>query len=406
MEFYFAIYVKNVIAMAPKKIEKILIKYLINHASYSELDKLEIWINDPINEKEFINYVKTNYVIEYNLKKTDKNKTIAIIDNLIKEEKRILKIRRIQKFTKYAAVFVGLIIVVYAFKNDLFDTSNNDKAAPPIIVNANTIEPGTDKATLTLGDGTQIVLEKGESIQTKNANSNGEEIIYEASQSNTKSVAYNYLTIPRGGQFFIKLSDGTQVWLNSESQLKYPVSFVDDKERVVELVYGEAYFDVSPSTNHNGSKFKVLNQAQEILVIGTKFNVKAYKDESHIYTTLVEGKVLVNYGNRKQNLLPNEQSNFNLNTKDIVITEVDVYNEISWKDGVFSFERKTLKEMMKVLSRWYDIEIVIKNKSIENQEFVGILRKNKKLEEILTNIKNFGIIKNFEIMDNKKIVIE
>jgi transmembrane sensor len=391
--------------MASKRIEKLLIKYLINQASYSELDELEIWIKDPINENEFINYVKTNYAIEYNLKKPDKNKTINIIDNLIEEEKRILKIRRIQKFTKYAAVFIGILISIYTFKNELFNTSSNDKDAP-IIVNANIIEPGTDKATLTLEDGSQIVLEKGEPLKTKNANSNGEEIIYKANQSNTKARVYNYLTIPRGGQFFIKLSDGTQVWLNSESQLKYPVSFVDGKERVVELVYGEAYFDVSPSAIHKGSKFKVLNQAQEIEVIGTEFNVKAYKDESHIYTTLVEGKVLVNYGNRKQNLLPNEQSNFNPNTKDLVITEVDVYNEISWKDGVFSFERKTLKEMTKVLSRWYDVEIVIKNKSIENEEFVGILRKNKKLEEILTNIKNFGIIKNFQVMDNKKIVIE
>ena len=196
------------------------------------------------------------------------------------------------------------------------------------------------------------------------------------------------------------------MWLNSESQLKYPVNFIDGETRKVELVYGEAYFDVSPSQENNETEFMVFNDKQEIHVLGTEFNLKAYKDETNIYTTLVEGSVNLSYEDIHQKLVPNQQSNFNKENNDFSVNTVDVYNEISWKDGVFSFERKTLKEMMKVLSRWYDVEIVIKNKSIENEEFVGILRKNKKLEDILNNVKNFGFIKNFEIMENKKVVLE
>ncbi len=173
----------------------------------------------------------------------------------------------------------------------------------------------------------------------------------------------------------------------------------------MELVYGEAYFAVSPSSAHKGAKFMVFNDSQEIEVIGTEFNVKAYKDESNVYTTLVEGKVAISIDDRKQHLVPGQQLYLDKTSKTLLIKAVDVYNETAWKDGVFSFENKTLKEMMEVLSRWYDVEVIIENKSIENEEFVGVLRKNQNLKEILTNIKNFGIIKNFEIHD-KKVVLQ
>ncbi|GAA4809769.1 FecR family protein [Litoribaculum gwangyangense] len=384
--------------MASKQIEKIIAKYLIDQASFEELDDLELWATKPENEQEFINYVKVNYTIDYNLKKTDTFKTKRLITNLIQEEKRRLKQRRILNYTKYAAVLVGILVSVYLFNQNKL---NNSIENTPIIVN--TIQTGTDKATLTLEDGSQVALEKGDLYETQNVKSNGEELVYEAGSS--KEIVYNYLTIPRGGQFFVKLSDGTKVWLNSESQLKYPVAFIDGVDREVELVYGEAYFDVSPSKKHKGAKFKVFNQSQEIEVLGTQFNLKAYKDESNIYTTLVEGKVAVNFENRIQKLLPYEQSNVNLKTNDLVITEVDVYNEISWKDGVFSFERKPLKEIMKVLSRWYDMDVVFENKSLEEVKFFGVLDKQQNIEEILKTIKKFKIIESYEIK-NKVIILK
>jgi transmembrane sensor len=272
-----------------------------------------------------------------------------------------------------------------------------------VIVNT-TIESGTDKATLTLGDGTQVSLEKGTSFQTQNANSNGEEIVYEAGERKTTEVAYNYLTIPRGGQFFVKLSDGTQVWLNSESQLKYPVNFIEGETRKVELVYGEAYFDVSPSTEHRGVKFKVFNQSQEIEVLGTEFNIKAYRDEPNIYTTLVEGKVRVNSAVSNQILKPNQQTNLNLEANSMTITEVNVYNEISWKDGVFIFRKKPLGDIMKVLSRWYDVDVHFANPELKDLGFNGVLGKDQNIEDILETIKNFGVIEDYDIENNKIIL--
>ena len=205
--------------------------------------------------------------------------------------------------------------------------------------------------------------------------------------------------------FFVQLSDGTKVWLNSDSQLKYPINFISGETRQVELVYGEAYFDVSPRIEHKGADFKVYQNKQEIQVLGTEFNIKAYKDETNIYTTLVEGKVAVSFEEYTQDLVPNQQSIVNLNNSKLIVATVNIYNEISWKEGIFSFEEKSLKEIMKVLSRWYDMDVVFKNKMIEDEEFIGVLGKDQNIEDILSSIKNFGIIKDFKIK-YKEVILE
>lgn len=334
----------------------------------------------------------------------DKEKAWNAIEKKYKQrkEKPVFKLFK-KSWYKFAAaaILVGVLATTYFFQDSIFNTSIETK---PTIVNTNTLEPGTDKATLTLANGEQIPLEKGASYQTSNANSNGEQIVYR-SDAQSKELAYNYLTIPRGGQFHIVLSDGTEVWLNSDSQLKYPVNFIEGKTRTVELVYGEAYFDVSPSTLHKGSNFKVFNQSQEIEVLGTEFNIKAYKDETNVYTTLVEGSVAVAFDGGKENLIPSQQSNLDILNSTVVVAKVDVYNEILWKDGVFTFEAMTLKDITKVLSRWYDTDFVFEDIAIEQNKFNGSLNRKLKINEILDIIKNFGKIKDYEI-NEKTIVIK
>ncbi len=381
--------------------------YSAKKITQKEFNTLRKWLNQSEENKQqfsdYLQFYKRIRRIGF-LETIDKNKAWSSVVSqlelpLINPVEKARKTRK--SYYRYAAVASVLIILGLTI---FLNKENNTQFTEPVIVNT-IIEPGTDKATLTLEDGSQIALEKGASFQTQNANSNGEEIIYESEESKTTEVAYNYLAIPRGGQFFIKLSDGTQVWLNSESQLKYPVNFVRGKTRQVELVYGEAYFDVSPSTEHNGSKFEVFNNAQLVEVVGTEFNIKAYKDETNVYTTLVEGKVNVNIENRKQSLKPSQQLNLDLSVNLSTIKTVDVYNEVSWKDGVFSFEEKTLRDMMKVLSRWYDVDIIFKNKEIENEIFDGVLRKNQNLDQILEGIKNFKIVKKYEIKE-KEVILE
>lgn len=377
-----------------KKSELLIIKFLTKEANIDELRQLELWISNPKNEILFHEYIKAHAyanmaISTYDVKKAKKN----IIRSIQKEKH---KKNSILKYAVAAAVFIGILASSYLFRENLF---NSPLENVPVIVN--TIEAGTDKATLTLNDGSQVALEKGGAFKTKNAKSNGEQIVYGTTKNKKSSkIDYNYLTIPRGGQFFVKLSDGTQVWLNSETQLKYPVSFIDGELRQVELMYGEAYFEVSPSTKHNGSKFKILTDVQEIEVLGTEFNIKAYQDENTIYTTLVEGKVSVKNHIKTKLLKPSQQSIIDVSSNTIDIKEVDIRNEISWIHGEFIFYNKPLKDIMKVLSRWYDVTIIFKNKSFENTEFNGELGRDQKIEDILELIKQTKIINAYEIHEN------
>lgn len=382
------------------EIKQLLLKFLQDDCSQGEVDKVVAYFQAAKKTKDFP-IVEDVIEMFQEISIVDETSSNQVIKNILSDSKpeKTYKLP-IWKYAAAAAV-VGILATGYLFKENL---SNSPQENIPIIVNT-TIPSGTDKATLTLEDGSVVELQKGANFKTANADSNGEEIVYASNKSNSKEIVYNYLTIPRGGQFSIKLSDGTQVWLNSESQLKYPIAFEEGKTRKVELIYGEAYFDVSPSTEHKGADFKVYNSNQEVHVLGTEFNIKAYKDETNIYTTLVEGKVDVTIENRKQSIIPNQQLILDVNTNISIINTVDVYNEISWKEGIFSFENKPLKDIMKVLSRWYNVDVVFKNKTIEDEEFIGIIEKDKNLEEILTSIKNFEIITDYEIK-NKIIILE
>ena len=377
-----------------KKIEKIVIKYFAKSASVDELEILSKWLDNQTHINLFKDLVRTNCLIEYSMIDFDTDNEKQIIKaRIYQKQSKKSKIRYINYY-KYAAAVILIVGLGYMFTNNLSNKSSNDT---PTIVNT-IIEPGTDKAILTLEDGTELTLEKGKNFKTQNANSNGEAIVYESTKIKSEEIQYNYLTIPRGGQYRIVLSDKTEVWLNSDTKLKYPVTFIKGKPRVVELVYGEAYFNVSPSSDNEGAEFQVNNQSQVIEVLGTEFNLKAYNNDDNVFTTLVEGKIAIKFNNsEKVDLLPDEQIEWNPNTNTLSVKkDVNVYNEISWKYGVFNFNGKPLKEIMKTISRWYDVQIIFLDKKIEETEFVGVIRKNRNLEDILINIKNFGVIKDYE----------
>ncbi|WP_291870449.1 FecR family protein [Maribacter sp.] len=367
------------------KIAKLIASELNKSINEEDQQSLDNWLDESIENKRIYDEIKRDTWYQSNLRSNQEYGTEEgwnEVNSRIKSTSKVIKLT--PSIWKYAAAAVIVFGLGYFFRNNIF---NIPIETTPTIVNTNSIVPGIDKATLTLGDGSQITLEKGEFFKTQNANSNGEKIVYQSGKSNSKKIVYNYLTIPRGGQFFIKLSDGTQVWLNSESQLKYPESFIEGKTRQIELVYGEAYFDVSSSVDNQGSKFRVINNAQNVEVLGTEFNIKAYKDEANIYTTLVEGKVIVNALNKSKSLIPNEELNFNKSNNSLIVSSgVDVYKAISWKEGIFSFRDKPLQDIMKVLSRWYDIEVVFKSEDIKRQTFHGSLDKKLSIEEIISII--------------------
>lgn len=291
-----------------------------------------------------------------------------------------------------AAVVLAIGLTWYMAYN------NGNSATVPTTTIVNTIPAGTDQAKLTLEDGTEVVLEQGTQFNRNHVHSTNKGLYYDVQNPDTlQQVVFNYLSIPRGGQFSLTLADGTQIWLNSETKIKYPVLFKAGQTRNVELLYGEAYFDVSPSTAHQGASFKVRAKGQEIEVLGTEFNIKAYQDEQHIYSTLVEGKIAVSTSTQNDILQPGEQAVLFNNA--ITVKTVDVFNETAWRKGVFSFKDMPLKNIMTVLSRWYNVNVVFDNKQLENETFTGVLGREQSLQEILSIISDINKIE-YEINTN------
>lgn len=386
------------------KLDKLIAKYLTRESSKKELEGLDKLLNQDLdNQKVLEDFIKVNVAADIALQKFDSRKTKQALLKAIADHKREVRTAKVIKLVKYAAaaMFAGVLITALFFKSSLL---NKTTVAPTVVVNK--IEAGSTKATLSLEDGSLVVLENGKEINLGTATSNGEELTYVSSEGKKDKLIYNSLTIPRGGEFALQLADGTKVWLNSESKLKYPVHFIEGEPRSVELVYGEAYFDVSSSEDNNGDGFNVITNQQNIAVLGTEFNIKAYKDESFIYSTLVEGHIVLENGTYKADMSPGQQAVIVSGiAKPIEVHNVNVGNEISWRNGVFNFRNKSLREIMKVLSRWYDVDVVFENKELENINFKGVLGKNQDIETILETIKNTSNINAYEIK-NKKVYIK
>ncbi|RPG82688.1 MAG: FecR family protein [Crocinitomicaceae bacterium TMED209] len=383
------------------KIQKLIVKYLSKEANIYEIEELDRWLIKKGNIAIFNNYVQTDYYTSIFLTKYNLQTAKSRIQMRIR---LIEKRNKLERFKKLAfAASVSLLIGISLFNQFNFDQTKmiND----PIVI-------GTDKAVLTLENGDQVILEKGKKFQNNNINSNGIELSYSTKNRSSinfvdEKIASNFLTVPRGGQFSLNLEDGTKVLLNSDSKIKYPVKFIKGKKRQVELLYGEAFFEVSSSKNNNGSEFIVSTKSQKINVLGTKFNIKAYNEDNVITTTLVEGKVKVENGKNQILLLPNQQSKVDSKSTNIIVSDIDVFQQISWISGLFSFNDTSLENIMNTLSRWYDLEFVFKSANKKNLIFSGILERTKSIEDILFIIEKTSSSNeiNFKIVD-KVIIVE
>ena len=383
------------------KIQIIIVKYLSKEANIDEIEELDKWLIKKENITIFNSYVQTDYFTSIFMTKYDLQIAKSKIHKRIRLIERRNKLERYKKIAFAASII--LIVGISLFNQFYFNET--------IIIN-DPISIGSDKAVLTLENGDQVILEKGKKFQNKTLNSNGKELSYSIknrSSSNfvEEKIASNFLTVPRGGQFSLNLEDGTKVLLNSDSKIKYPVKFIKGKNRQVELLYGEAFFDVSSSQNNNGSEFIVSTKTQKINVLGTKFNIKAYSEDDIITTTLVEGKVKVGNGKNQILLSPNQQSKVNSNSPVINVSDVDVSQQISWINGLFSFNDTSLEDIMHTLSRWYDLEFIFKSANQKDFIFSGILERTKSIDDILLIIEKTSSSNeiNFEI-NNKIIIIE
>lgn len=251
------------------------------------------------------------------------------------------------------------------------------------------MQPGTSKAILMMADGKEVVLEQGQNLnillnERVRVATSSQGIVYEEHGKGMVTEEYNKLTTPVGGEYSLVLSDGTKVFLNADSELKYPVEFSDGK-RIVDLK-GEAYFEVHKDSLR---PFIVRMNGAKVTVLGTSFNVNTYGDDGQIYTTLVNGSVRVSSMKNKQEeiLKPGMQSVMNVQSGLLTVRKVDVEPYVAWREGRFVFRAMTLDLIMRQLQRWYDFEVFYQNSELKDYEFRGVIKRDMDLDKVLSVIK-------------------
>ncbi|SIR40361.1 FecR family protein [Maribacter ulvicola] len=391
-----------------KRITYLLITYFSKSASREEIVELTELLKDEDNSFIFKSLVRTNYVIDRHMLDFDTEaEKKKILEKIHFNEQSSKRVKRLNFFKYAAVVFIlfGLGFFSYNYNTSFVETKQQKVN---VVVDANKshdVLPGSNKAVLTLENGDQLVLGKEKKVALKGVKQEGEKLVYDQLSSKS-TIAYNYLTIPKGGQFFVQLSDGSKVWLNSDSKLKYPVKFTKDRPREVELIYGEGYFEVAENSEDFGAHFLVKTKTQTVDVLGTQFNIKAYKEDKNIVTTLVEGKIAIESGGVRKNLRPLDQSTVTADKSGSLTVEKlkYVFDEIAWKQGYFSFKQKSMEDIMVVLSRWYNVEFTFKDVTKRNKTFTGVLDRENTISQILINIKKTNEI-NFKI-NEKNVIIE
>lgn len=306
-----------------------------------------------------------------------------------------------------AAVIMAVWLFIWGVQSDGKDMPTSDMAA--------VIQPGGDKATLTLADGRTVTLDDleggriAEEMGIRISKTDDGQILYESvAEHGGDERAYNHIQTPRGGEYRLVLPDGTKVWLNASSSLSYPIRF-SDTSRVVQLV-GEAYFEVVPRLTANGQNkqlpFVVQTPQQQVEVLGTQFNVNAYPDDGHEKTTLLEGMVRVSAitdAATAQTLEPGDEASVPSNGSGITIAQVDPKIAAAWKEGYFAFENAHITDVMRTLARWYDIEVIYES-DLGDAYFGGTISKFEQFDKLLETIELTGSVR-FQISGRRVTVM-
>lgn len=268
------------------------------------------------------------------------------------------------------------------------------------------VEPASQGAVLTLGDGTRVVLDSmGNGLVANQGNTQlllqDGSLIYTVGKEE-QSAIYNTLQTPKGRQFNARLPDGSNVWLNAASSIRYPVAFTENERRVV--ITGEVYFEIAEDKNK--PFFVNVRDVAEVKVTGTHFNVNAYEDEAGIATTLLSGAVSMRSVNAEQQpvlLQPAQQAKLDLASNSLQrIDHIDTSQVMSWKNGMFDFNEASLHQIMRQLSRWYNLTVEYQE-GVPDMKFGGMMGRSLKLAEVLELLKGARV--NFIMKENRKLIV-
>ena len=295
--------------------------------------------------------------------------------------------------------WVAAAIALLVLAGSIYRLTEQHKRTPPVVAHSGTIAPGKQGAVLMLADGSTVLLDSMKngvvaSQAGTNVVLNNGQVVYDAKATSAAATAYNTISTPRGRQFSVVLPDGTRVWLNAASSLRYPVAFSGNTREV--RITGEAYFEVAADA---ARPFSVhFNEKGVVEVLGTAFNSNAYTDEPTIKTTLLQGSIRVN---KQQVLQPGEQANIDNNGSITVDNNAETENAIAWKKGLFIMSSTDLPALFRQISRWYDIEVDMKGE-LPKRSFGGTIDRDVNLSDIIEALNIYGV--NCKLENGKLIV--
>ena len=371
---------KNIFQLA-----RIIAASLKGNANDEEQRTLREWLSVSTRNKKIYDEFKDGKRLEQKIVESQQINWKNDYQHFITKRQRTRKHRRMKTIIRYAAILTLPIVAA-----GIFLLQKNDRQT--IVSISEVIKPGEHKAVLITGGGERITLSDStlSPIQEQNGmivnvtNNKVSYILPEDSLCTQGSPIFNTLQIPRGGEYFLTLADGTEVWLNAETEIRYPVQFTGDK-RVVYLD-GEAYFTVAPDKN---KPFTVVSTHASVSVLGTQFNFRAYPDERDVQTTLVSGSVIMQSEKYKQQikLVPGEQGVLEKNSAKLMKQEVNTYLYTAWKDGRFAFRDARLEDLFNILARWYDLSVFYQSPEAKDIRFTGDLNKTDDFKSILKIIE-------------------
>ncbi|MDQ6763266.1 MAG: FecR domain-containing protein [Bacteroidota bacterium] len=371
--------------------------------SESEHDELDSWVESSDDNMLLFEELTDEKNIEANLAWMDKVKTEKSLKK-IKEKIEFNPVRNKKASNRWIyGIAASIILLVAAFA--IFRLTLNQKSAAPEVVKTPQpdIQPGGNKATLTLSNGKVVDLNNAKNGLLNSDNGtvinksiDGEINYINNTQANNNSGNYNILSTPKGGQYKVQLADGSNVWLNAASSLRYPTAFTAT-ERIVELT-GEGYFEVAK--NKDKPFIVKLTNESEVKVLGTHFNVMSYEDEKAKEVTLLEGRVEIKRITNTLILKPGQQGQ--VASGEIKLsTDVDTAQVTGWKNGQFIFHDADIQTIMNQVNRWYDVDI--KYEAKVNQQFNAVISRNEPVSRLLYLLEQTGQI-HFKI-ENKIIYV-
>lgn len=372
---------------------KLYEKYLAGHCSSEELDQLQGY-RDKFQLEE-ITWDEEAMGNKANVKA----RLYAHLQKEMQTDKEDQPVywQSMRKWFGYAAAAIILVI------GGLYWSSVENVSKPVGEESqAIVIEPGGDKAVLVLDDGTEVSLNE---LHLGNVTINGKVLANKAGEGELRygemaedEIRYHTIRTPRGGQYQVTLADGTKIWLNASSSIRFPTAFIGTR-RLVEIE-GEVFFDVQKDT---GKPFVVKSDNQEITVLGTQFNVMAYPDEEGVKTSLIEGKVAVDIAGSSYTLKPGERSVYDKTKRQVTKETFDPEEILAWQEGYFMFNEESIEHVMRKIARWYDVEVEYKG-NMKGKLFSGTVSRFGQVDEVLDMLELTGTV-TFKIEGRRILVM-